>query len=101
MEPVASAGTDNVIYRLGNDMSLRLPRSPATVGQVGKEYRWLPKFAALPLHVPSGLAQGVPASGYPWDWSRHLATWTRLGAAGRGWARLGAVLRPGRPCVPY
>jgi aminoglycoside phosphotransferase (APT) family kinase protein len=70
IEPVASAGTDNAIYRLGEDMAVRLPRVDWAVGQVEKEQRWLPELAALlPLAIPVPLAKGVPAEGYPWHWS--------------------------------
>lgn len=35
-----------------------------------KEHRWLPKLAPLlPLPIPVPLAMGVPAEGYPWQWS--------------------------------
>ena len=39
IEPVDSAGTDNAIYRLGDDMAVRLPRIQAAIGQVEKEHR--------------------------------------------------------------
>ena len=66
---VASAGTDNAIYRLGADMCLRLPRRPEAVDQVVKECRWLPALAPLPLAVPKPLGRGAPAEGYPWPWA--------------------------------
>ncbi|MCG8355217.1 MAG: hypothetical protein MI920_06575, partial [Kiloniellales bacterium] len=47
--PVASAGTDNAIFRLGADMAVRLPRLQRAAGQVEKEQRWLPRLAPLPL----------------------------------------------------
>lgn len=70
IEPVHSAGTDNAIYRLGDDMSVRLPRIERAAGQVDKEHRWLPRLAPhLPLAVPVPIAKGMPAQGYPWHWS--------------------------------
>jgi aminoglycoside phosphotransferase (APT) family kinase protein len=39
---VPSAGTDHVLYRLGDDMAVRLPRIDWATGQVDKEHRWLP-----------------------------------------------------------
>ena len=70
IEPVPSAGTDNALYRLGSHMVVRLPRIAWAVGQVDKEHRWLPKLAPLlPLAIPSPLARGSPAEGYPWHWS--------------------------------
>jgi aminoglycoside phosphotransferase (APT) family kinase protein len=70
IEPVPSAGTDNALYRLGDDMAVRLPRIPAATGQVDKEHRWLPRLAPhLPLAIPVPLAKGTPGEGYPWRWS--------------------------------
>jgi aminoglycoside phosphotransferase (APT) family kinase protein len=70
IEPVRSAGTDNAIYRLGDDMAVRLPRIHWAVGQPAKEYAWLPKLAPLlPLPIPVVLGKGEPAEGYPWEWS--------------------------------
>lgn len=64
------AGADNVIYRLGEDMSVRLPRGEWAAGLTAKEHYWLPRLAPrLPLPVPVPLGVGKPASGYPWDWS--------------------------------
>ncbi|MGA7671101.1 MAG: aminoglycoside phosphotransferase family protein [Nitrolancea sp.] len=68
--PVPSAGTDNALYRLGDDLVVRLPRVGWAVAMVDKEYQWLPRLAPqLPLPVPVPLAQGVPAEGYPWNWT--------------------------------
>lgn len=70
VEPVHSAGTDNAIFRLGNDMAVRLPRIRSAVGQVEQEHHWLPRLAPhLPLAIPVPLAKGMPAEGYPWNWS--------------------------------
>lgn len=68
--PVPSAGTDNAIYRLGEDMAVRLPRIHSAIGQVAKEHLWLPRLAPfLPLDTPVPLALGDPGEGYPWRWS--------------------------------
>jgi aminoglycoside phosphotransferase (APT) family kinase protein len=68
--PVPSAGTDNALYRLGDELAVRLPRIHWAVDDVDKEQRWLPKLAPhLPLAVPVPLAQGAPGEGYPWSWS--------------------------------
>ena len=70
IEPVQSAGTDNVIYRLGDDMAVRLPRIHGATDQVDKEHRWLPRLAPLlPIAIPVPLAKGTPGEGYPWNWS--------------------------------
>jgi aminoglycoside phosphotransferase (APT) family kinase protein len=68
--PVDLAGYDNVTFRLGDRMSVRLPSGDNYVPQVSKEHRWLPELARqLPLPIPQPLAQGAPAFGYPWPWS--------------------------------
>jgi aminoglycoside phosphotransferase (APT) family kinase protein len=68
------AGSDNVIYRLGENMSVRLPRGQWAAGQAAKEQYWLPRLAPrLPLPIPVPLAVGKPAFGYRWDWS--VSTW--------------------------
>jgi aminoglycoside phosphotransferase (APT) family kinase protein len=70
IEPVRPAGTDNAIYRLGDDMAVRLPRIHWATGQPAMEYEWLPRLAPLlPLAIPVPLATGAPGDGYPWPWS--------------------------------
>lgn len=67
---VDSAGTDNAMYRLGNDLVARLPRIPGVAEDVGKEQRWLPQLAPLlPVAIPVPLGRGVPGEGYPYAWS--------------------------------
>jgi aminoglycoside phosphotransferase (APT) family kinase protein len=69
VERVASSGTDNALYRLGDDMVVRLPRIHWAVGAVDKDVRWLPRLAPLlPVAIPLPLAKGTPAEGYPWEW---------------------------------
>lgn len=68
--PVAMGGHDNVTFRLGEDLSLRLPRDEAHAHQVEKEALWLPKLAAnLPLAIQTPLALGAPGEEFPWAWS--------------------------------
>ncbi|BCJ36482.1 hypothetical protein Athai_39850 [Actinocatenispora thailandica] len=67
---VASDGTDNAMYRLGDDMAVRLPRLPRAAEMVIKEQRWLPELAPLlPLAIPVPLAAGMPDDEYPYPWS--------------------------------
>lgn len=66
---VASAGTDNALFRLGGDKAVRLPRTPRATGQVEYDLRWLPRLAGrLPLAVPEPLGRGLPGEGYGWTW---------------------------------
>jgi aminoglycoside phosphotransferase (APT) family kinase protein len=68
--PVDSYGTDHAIYRLGESMSVRLPRIGWATAQAAKEAEWLPRLAPhLPLALPVQLAMGHPAEGYPYTWS--------------------------------
>jgi aminoglycoside phosphotransferase (APT) family kinase protein len=69
IEPVPSSGTDNALYRLGDDMVVRLPRIEWAVGGVDKDVRWLSLVASLlPVAIPLPLAKGEPGEGYPWAW---------------------------------
>jgi aminoglycoside phosphotransferase (APT) family kinase protein len=70
IEPVEPRGTDNALYRLGNDMVVRLPRRERTVGTLKKERTWLPRLAPyVTLAVPTPLAEGRPTEDYAWIWS--------------------------------
>ncbi|GGS16720.1 phosphotransferase [Streptomyces aureoverticillatus] len=67
-----SGGTVNAVFRLGDDMSVRLPRIPGGADDVVMESRWLPWLAPqLPAPVPTVLGRGEPGEGYPWTWSVH------------------------------
>lgn len=70
LTPALSAGTDNALYRLGDNLAVRLPRIEDATRQVEKEQTFLPRFAPhLPLAIPVPLALGRPGEGYPWRWS--------------------------------
>ncbi|MGP3934414.1 aminoglycoside phosphotransferase family protein [Nonomuraea sp. KM88] len=64
------AGSDHVIYRLGEQLSVRLPRHAGAIGQAAKELEWLPRLAPhLPLAIPVPVGVGEPDFGYPWRWA--------------------------------
>ena len=68
--PAVPQGWDNRTFRLGTDMSVRLPSAEGYTSQVEKEHRWLPILAPqLPLPIPVPLALGRPGEGFPWHWS--------------------------------
>ena len=70
IKPVELNGWDNRTFRLGEDMSVRLPSAAWYAAQVEKEHKWLPKLAPyLPLPIPVPLAMGQPDKTYPWQWS--------------------------------
>ncbi len=65
-------GTDNAVWRVGDDTVVRLPRIAGAEGQVAKEARWLPQLAPhLNVAVPTPIAVGEPAFGYPYPWAVH------------------------------
>jgi aminoglycoside phosphotransferase (APT) family kinase protein len=71
---VEPSGTVNAIFRLGDELAVRLPRRDGPTVPGSKELDWLPKLAPLlPVEVPVPLAQGSPGDDYPWFWEIH--TW--------------------------
>lgn len=70
LKPLDRAGSDHVIHRLGEELSVRLPRHPGAMGQARKEAAWLPRLAPhLPLAVPVPMGVGEADFGYPWPWA--------------------------------
>jgi len=70
VRPIEPGGWDNRSFRLGEQMTVRLPSAEHYVLQVEKEHRWLPRLAPqLPLPIPVPLAKGTPGEGFPWPWS--------------------------------
>ena len=68
--PVAADGWDNTTFRLGDELSIRLPSGDGYAAQVYKEHRWLPILAAhLPVQVPEPIAVGRPDDRFPRPWS--------------------------------
>ncbi|MGZ4352612.1 MAG: aminoglycoside phosphotransferase family protein [Gaiellaceae bacterium] len=70
LERVPSDGTDNALFRLGDELVVRLPRIDWAVAARKLEHEWLPRLAPqLPVEIPAPVALGEPAAGYPWPWS--------------------------------
>lgn len=69
ISPVASTGTVNAMYRLGEVMVVRLPRVRWAIDGLHREIEWLPRLVThLPVSIPVLLGTGTPAEGYPWEW---------------------------------
>lgn len=65
-----SSGWDNVMFRLGSDLCLRLPRRHVSAPLLLHEQEWLPQLVnGLPLPIPSPVRTGHPSADYPWTWS--------------------------------
>jgi aminoglycoside phosphotransferase (APT) family kinase protein len=91
----AGAGTDNTMYRLGDQLLVRLPRTADNAQAVRKEQTWLPKLAPqLPRRVPEPVHSGTPGAAYPLAWA--VYRWIDGETAGPGsvtdWAAFGADL---------
>lgn len=86
----ADDGWDNVIYRLGDELAVRLPRRDVAHVLLLNEVRWLPFLAPrLPLPVPVPLHRGRPGEGYPYHWA--VVPWLPGSSA----ASVGAAVRDG------
>ncbi|MBO7743380.1 aminoglycoside phosphotransferase family protein [Paenibacillus sp. MWE-103] len=70
LKPVEKSGHDNRTYRLGDDMTVRLPSHERYASAVAKELTWLPVFKPLlSLPIPAPVAEGKPDGDYPLPWS--------------------------------
>lgn len=65
-----ASGSTNALFRLGDDLLVRLPRQPGGSSSIDKERRWLPDIGRhLPVAVPEIVAVGEPAFGFGERWS--------------------------------
>lgn len=65
-------GTDNAIWRLGDEFVVRLPRIHWAQHQPVQEATLLRRLADhLPIAVPEPVAIGEPGFGYPFRWAVH------------------------------
>jgi aminoglycoside phosphotransferase (APT) family kinase protein len=72
LQRIEPSGTVNTIFRLGDGLSVRLPRRKGPTEPGSVELEWLPKLAPqLPVEVPAPVAQGRPGGDYPWFWEIH------------------------------
>lgn len=108
------AGWDNILWRAGDDLVVRLPRRAAAADLIRHEQRWLPRIAGdLPLPVPVPVRVGHPSGAFPWWWS--VVPWfpgvpgdrAELADPAATAAQLGSFLRalhrpapPGAPANP-
>lgn len=107
LAPFDPAGSDHALYRLGEDLSVRLPLRSGPAGEAAKEARWLPRLApGLPLPIPVPVAVGEPGEGYPWPWAitrwldGRVATVEALGESREAAVALAGFLTALQGCVP-
>lgn len=63
-------GTDNQLFRLGEELLVRMPRIHWAADDAVWEHTWLPRLAPhLPLTIPAPVALGEPGGDYPWRWT--------------------------------
>ena len=106
-------GWDNVTFRLGDDLAVRMPRLAVAAELAQVEHTWLQVLSCdWTFAAPVPLAVGAPALGYPWAWSvvpwieGVVAAHAPLNAAGR--TQLGEALAqlhvpspPDAPVCPW
>jgi aminoglycoside phosphotransferase (APT) family kinase protein len=67
---VLPGGWDNLTFRLGQDLLVRLPSATRYTAQVAKEHLWLPVLSkTISFEIPHPIAMGAPSDKYPWNWS--------------------------------
>lgn len=67
-------GWDNRMWRLGEELAVRLPRTPRAPSLLRIEQQWLPVVApSLPLPVPVPVRVGEPSARFPKTWT--VARW--------------------------
>lgn len=73
----AAAGWDSEMWRLGDDLVVRLPRRAAAAPLIRHEQEALPaiaqRLAATGVAVPAPVFAGEPSEQFPWPWS--VAPW--------------------------
>jgi aminoglycoside phosphotransferase (APT) family kinase protein len=67
-------GFDNALWRLGDELVVRVPRRKMAVGPLEHELRWLPEIAGhVTLQTPLPHLAGAPSEYFAWPWL--IARW--------------------------
>lgn len=67
---LGASGSTNALFRLGDDLLVRLPRRPGGSVDINKEQRWLPAIScSLPVAAPEIVALGAPTFDFGERWS--------------------------------
>ncbi|MGW0863364.1 MULTISPECIES: aminoglycoside phosphotransferase family protein [Streptomyces] len=80
---LGARGWDNQLWRLGDDLAVRLPWATGPVDALlRKEHTWLPELApSLPLEIPVPQRLGEPSDRFPHTWI--VTTWVQGAPADR------------------
>ncbi|HEX2145902.1 MAG TPA: aminoglycoside phosphotransferase family protein [Glycomyces sp.] len=71
---LVDGGWDNQMWRLGEDLAVRMPRTERAPALLEKELRWMSALApGLPLPVPTPVRLGEPSERFPHTWI--VTTW--------------------------
>lgn len=66
----AGEGWDNVVFRLGDQLAVKFPRTSAVAEHLELEWRWLAQVSSgLPIKAPLTIRRGRPDPRYPFPWS--------------------------------
>ena len=66
----ADHGWDNTLFRLGDDLAVRLPNREQAIETIQREQHWLPQITPqLPTSTPDLVAIGHPTAEFPYPWS--------------------------------
>lgn len=70
LKRLETAGVNNTIYRLGDDLIVRLPQTAWCADHIRKEQRWLPALGEhVTLRIPTLVRACRPGGDFPWHWS--------------------------------
>ncbi|MBR7834539.1 aminoglycoside phosphotransferase family protein [Actinospica durhamensis] len=71
-----AGGWGNQMWRLGDDLAVRVQRMDTSTDPQLKERRWLPLLASrLPLAIPTPVRSGTPSERFPKIWT--VMTWVQ------------------------
>ena len=76
VKAVESSGTVNALFRLGDQLLVRLPRIESGAEGVAHENQWLPRIAPhVSVAIPEVRGMGLPCELFPYPWS--IRTWVQ------------------------
>jgi aminoglycoside phosphotransferase (APT) family kinase protein len=71
-----ASGSSNWVFRLGEDLAVRLPRTEDYAEDLLNEVHWLPHLAPrLPVPVPAIVVVGTPTGEFPRPWT--VVSWVQ------------------------